>query len=142
MEGALLGLFMMAACVLATALGRVLETVEPEAVLLPLGLFHSDHRLASDATLALQRANGATRWFAYADAVYRAFEGDPVGQRLAELAASGVRAQEVPTPRRPAPATKRHAVACYQSQLRALEAPGHPGWADALAPERFWRLRS
>jgi LmbE family N-acetylglucosaminyl deacetylase len=125
---------------LAAALGRILDAVQPGAVLLPLGLYHSDHRLASDATLTLRHASGATRWFAYADAVYRAFEGDPVGQRLGELAAAGVRARRVPASRGRTPARKRRAIACYRSQLRALAAPGHPGWTDALAPEQLWRL--
>ena len=29
---------------------------------------------------------------------------------------------------------------CYRTQLRALAAPGYPGYDDALAAERYWPL--
>jgi LmbE family N-acetylglucosaminyl deacetylase len=122
------------------ALGRVLAAVRPDAVVLPLGLYHSDHRLASEAALALRPAGGGGRWFVYADAIYRAHPGDPVGERLGHLAAAGLVTRLVGGAGRRHLGRKRQAAACYRSQIRALAAPGHPGWADALGPEQLWQL--
>jgi LmbE family N-acetylglucosaminyl deacetylase len=113
---------------------------EASLVLVPLGLFHSDHRLASDAALAVARGlRPLGCWLAYEDAIYRRMSRLR-RERLAQLRAAGLALHPVARPLAPASARKRRAVACYRSQLRALAAAGRPGYEDVFAPERFWRI--
>jgi LmbE family N-acetylglucosaminyl deacetylase len=125
------------------AVAAVLETVvraaDATAVVLPLGLFHDDHACTHEAGLVVLGRLPALAWFAYEDAIYRRFPGDLPGRRLTRLARAGFR----PVPVRLAVGsedTKRRAIACYRSQLRALATPGRPGHADAFAAERYWRI--
>jgi hypothetical protein len=123
----------------AAALQEVLRSLAPPAVYLPLGLFHSDHLLASDACLALASADPSRAWLVYADALYRVYDG-LLPRRLAALGERGYRLAPLPGAGRPASALKRAAIAEYASQLRALHTPGRPGIRDALAPEQLWSL--
>ncbi len=106
-------------------------------VLAPLGLFHADHERTSNAALALARELPELAWFLYEDAIYRATPG-LVGKRIARLRSDGWRL----TALRPVESArhKQKAVRAYKSQLKALSAPGHPGFADAFEPERYYRL--
>lgn len=123
---------------ITTAVRRILARMQAASVVLPLGLFHSDHRLVSDALLALQATAPAKRWYCYADALYRFLPG-LCEARLAELAARGLQLQP-----RPATTTastlKQAAVACYASQLRALAASGHVRVESIFAPEQRWEM--
>ncbi len=123
----------------ARALGRVIRREAPAAVYFPLGLFHSDHLLASEACLRLAERDSRREWIAYADALYRSLD-DFLARRLDALRARGIRLTAVTMPRRAAAPPKRRAVAEYASQLRALRTPGRLGLADALKPERTWRI--
>jgi LmbE family N-acetylglucosaminyl deacetylase len=121
----------------AVALERTLCAAEPATVCIPLGLFHSDHALVHAAAITLLPRHRDWRWVAYEEPMYRLVP-DVLANRLASLRTAGVAAvamDDVPTSD-----SKRHAIACYVSQLRALETPGAPGHADALAPERYWAL--
>jgi LmbE family N-acetylglucosaminyl deacetylase len=122
-------------------LGGVLRAIDPTTVLVPLGLFHGDHRLVHRAGLRLLRAEGPPRrlWLAYEDAIYRRIPG-LLQRRLARLVRDGVLATPLPDVRRGPPARKRQAVRCYRSQLRGLATPGRRGHVDACAPERYWQL--
>jgi LmbE family N-acetylglucosaminyl deacetylase len=123
---------------IAAAIFGAIREYAPAAVLLPLGLFHSDHRLAHEAALrALDPAGNPPR-FAYADALYRAIPG-LLDERLAYLAKRGLLlrpASFIESHR--ADKMKARAVACYQSQLRALLTPGKPGLEDLAKPEQYW----
>ena len=139
------------------ALRAILAEWRPRSLLLPLGLFHSDHLLASDAGLALiaqgglvdaeavvdERDEGGV--FAYEDALYRRLPG-AVQQRLSALANGGICATPVVEAGRGQEAEradaelKRRAVECYASQLRALATPGRLGHEDAFHRERYWKL--
>jgi LmbE family N-acetylglucosaminyl deacetylase len=121
------------------ALGAAIRRVNPPAVCFPLGLFHSDHLLVAEACLRLACRDERRAWLAYADALYRSLDG-LLARRLAELRRRGFRLSAA-APRRDAGEAKRRAIAEYASQLRALRTPGRLGIADALAPERIWRLR-
>ncbi len=118
-------------------LRRALARHDPDAVLVPLGLFHRDHVGAHEAALPLVAEQRGRAWYAYEDALYRAIPG-LVQRRLGWLERRRVTA----TPGGAAAATgaKRRALACYASQLRGLATPGRPGHADAFATERLWRL--
>jgi LmbE family N-acetylglucosaminyl deacetylase len=121
---------------IAGALQEALQSLAPDTVLLPLGLFHGDHRRVHDASIdAVQTLR--MPWLAYEDALYRGLTG-LLQQRLMELAQAGWQA----TPARfGAPhaeaAAKARAVARYASQLRGFGAQGHD---DLAWPERCWRL--
>jgi LmbE family N-acetylglucosaminyl deacetylase len=122
---------------IAARLERALVSVEPATVCIPLGLFHSDHRLVHAAALSLLARHPEWRWLAYEEPMYRRVTG-ALEARLSALRSAGVRAVAVDG--LPATNTKGAALACYASQLRALAAPGRPGFADALDGERYWSL--
>jgi LmbE family N-acetylglucosaminyl deacetylase len=118
---------------LSEALAGLIERNLPGTVLLPAGLFHSDHVLVHAATLGLCRAYPQRCWIMYEDAPYRRIAGC-LQRRLAALLADGFSATPIAAPES-ATGTKRAAVACYRSQLRAMRQP-----ADLVAPEGYWRL--
>ncbi|RZF26399.1 PIG-L family deacetylase [Paraburkholderia sp. UYCP14C] len=125
---------------LITALSQTLSRARPTLVLIPLGLFHSDHVLVANACLALMQSQPATPFIAYEDVPYRRNPG-VVQARLCELAKRGYVAD---TPRAVAvPGTPQHermkraALDAYCSQLRAF---GPEGQASLFSPERYWQL--
>ena len=124
---------------IVAALRDVLERLRPANVIVPLGLWHDDHRLAHAVCRRLIPVWPAIGWHAYADAIYRRFRDSGLADRLAELRAGGIRPVATGAAR-PASARKRASVACYGSQLRALGSPGRPGFADAFEPEWLWHL--
>lgn len=121
---------------IAEALLALIAELRPRTVLLPLGLFHSDHALTHEAALAVRRKQPATvaAWLGYEDALYRRRAG-LLQARLAKLLAHGIRATPLAVPGDSA--AKAGAVRCYESQITAL---GASACADLSAPEGFWRL--
>ena len=122
-------------------LDEVVRAANAKIIMLPLGLFHSDHVLTHHATLLLRRRHAGLSWFIYADALYRQLPG-LTESRLKECQSRGLALQRVEFPVNAASDRKRDAVHCYQSQLRALGTPGRPGYADTASREMFWRLVS
>lgn len=120
-------------------LHQVLKHSAADTVLLPAGLFHSDHQLLHEALLALMHRHASKHWLMYEDALYRRIPGS-LQQRLAALAQNEVRATpcDFPADRRLRD-LKRQAVACYASQLHALQHAAN-GYADVYAQERYWLL--
>jgi LmbE family N-acetylglucosaminyl deacetylase len=125
------------------ALADALETSILDAglatVLIPLGLFHSDHHLTHAAAIAVLRRQTGLAWFAYEDALYRRVP-DLASARLEALRREGVIATPIGVAHGDRRETKSRAMEEYASQLRALATPGKPGYIDALEPERYWRL--
>lgn len=122
--------------VIAETLARVIERELPDAVHSPLGLFHSDHLRASDASLALVDRFAALDWRVYEDAIYRRIPG-AVDARLDALRGRGYAFErDSPTFDANAGEHKREAVACYGSQLRALAMRAANG--DVFAAEAHW----
>ncbi len=124
---------------IAPALREAIAAVGATRVVAPLGLFHADHAQAGNAALALAREQTGPAWFLYEDAIYRATAGLVV-RRIAALHRDGWRLAALP-PLEPA-RQKQKAVQAYKSQLKALSAPRHPGFADAFEPERYYRLEA
>lgn len=119
-------------------LREALDTRRPGAVFFPLGLLHSDHRLTRRAAVLLVRSLPEYRWFAYEDALYRRLPGVR-DEAITELKRAGVALAAAEfAEATDAAERKRQAVACYASQLRALEQPGRPGTEDLEAPETYW----
>jgi len=121
----------------AEALAQAIGEFSPDTVLLPLGLFHSDHRLASDASLSLRAQCGERRWIVYADALYRVIPGLQ-DERMSELVSRGFVLEPLQAP--DPTGSKRQAARCYASQLRALAAPGHVPLEKAFEPEQYWQI--
>ncbi|MCW7538472.1 PIG-L family deacetylase [Aquabacterium sp. A7-Y] len=121
---------------IASALLACLDALPCDAVVVPMGLFHSDHTLVHEACMAAAQARPERLWLAYEDALYRRMPG-LLQQRLLALAKAGICA----TPAFPgvpgALADKQRAVMAYASQLRAF---GPHGYADVLAEEHYWHL--
>jgi LmbE family N-acetylglucosaminyl deacetylase len=120
------------------ALAAAVRDWTPEALLLPLGLFHSDHDLVHRAALSLRAQQPGLDWIAYEDALYRQMPG-LVQRRLGLLAAAGIIATPAVPWRSGEAQAKALAVAAYASQLRAF---GDGGYHDVTRPERYWRLGS
>lgn len=126
---------------LRDALARLLAEDDAPEVLLPMGLFHSDHLLVHRAARAAVDAVPGRVAVAWEDVPYRHKPG-LLQQRLAALAAEGIEATPWSTAddgRDPRAARAKHeALAAYATQLPGL---GPNGIADALRPERCWQLR-
>lgn len=113
-------------------------------VLAPLGLFHSDHLLVSDAARQVCLAYGAPhRWRFYEDALYRR-DTQRVQDRLAAWRAQGLALLPLATAETDeadltdaAAQLKATAVCAYASQLALFSADA---LADLRAPERYWTL--
>lgn len=126
----------------AAELHGLLRQCQADAVFFPLGLFHSDHRLTRRAALGFARACSGCDWFVYEDAWYRHLPGWQAEAR-AEFAQNGLALSPAQfTEADGAAARKREAVACYRSQLRALEARHGPGVNALDGAEIYWRLES
>ena len=124
---------------IARRLVEEIATAAPDAVLVPAGLWHSDHRLTHEAAADAMPRCRAVRWLAYEDAIYRAFPDGGLAARRRWLRDRGIEAVPLPAGP-PASALKRRSIECYRSQVRALGSATGPGWSDALEPERYWRL--
>jgi LmbE family N-acetylglucosaminyl deacetylase len=120
------------------ALAALVAHQAPSAIHAPLGLFHSDHRRSSDASLALFDRFAELAWHVYEDAIYRCIPGAVDERKRALTARRFVLARHLPAIARDAAVRKRRAVACYRSQLRALRT--RSAHDDVFAPERHWVL--
>lgn len=119
---------------IASQLTRVLDREAPQTVLLPLGLYHSDHKLAHEACLLVRQCVSGLRWIAYEDALYRRRQA-LLQRRLAGLLSEGVLATPLCISSRGD--GKLDAMRCYASQLRAL---GSAASDEITRPEGFWLL--
>jgi LmbE family N-acetylglucosaminyl deacetylase len=120
----------------ATALAPAVAAWRPTTVALPLGIGHSDHRLAAEGALRLTDGGGSDR-LAYAELPYAWRTPDLVAQRVSRLRA---RYGLVPLPvAGRLPSLKAKALAAYGSQLCALRLDGA---LDELAeqPEQLWHI--
>jgi LmbE family N-acetylglucosaminyl deacetylase len=110
-------------------------------VLIPLGLWHSDHKMVHDVAMEAVRSRERLKVVLYADAIYRVFAGSEITDRLSVLSRDGFEIGDIPPPSSvSASFGKRKAIERYRSQLRALSSEGRPGWEDALRPEQYWHL--
>ncbi|MDB5801054.1 MAG: LmbE family protein [Rhodocyclales bacterium] len=123
---------------LLSAIDECVQGAGHSVVLVPFGLFHSDHVRVAKACIALLLDDRLGPCIAYEDALYRRQAG--VAQaRLGQFAADAIVATPVTPVIRPDDyAKKRAAVACYASQLSAFGRGGHD---DLFLPERYWFLQ-
>jgi len=127
--------------ILVDALAPALAALDPTLVLAPFGLANPDHDVTHRACmLARNRLDGGVSFWLYEDNGYKHIPG-----MLAWRVSTLFRRRLWPTPVCPvtdvSETRKQAAIACYPTQLRALE----DDWAigtklAAPAPEQFWRL--
>lgn len=132
---------------LSAAISAAIAQAAARTMLIPAGLFHSDHALVHEAAISLMHdpSRPDTTWLMYEEPSYRRVPG-LLQRRLADLASRGIRATPVPSPGQAAmeaveaAALKHEAVHCYASQLRALEHTAKDAYIDIFSPERYWLL--
>ena len=124
---------------IARALDWALRRHAARTLVIPLGLFHSDHELVHRACADVWRANPELVCFAYEDALYRRLAGQ-LQTRMADLFSRGIIATPAIEHWQADPshhAAKRNAVQAYKSQLKAF---GSGGYGDVFCTERCWKL--
>jgi LmbE family N-acetylglucosaminyl deacetylase len=125
---------------LATAIQMLVKETLPATILVPLGLFHSDHLLVHDAAMRVcSRGRGARHWLCYEDSPYARKPG-LLQERLAHLHARGRRLTPVSlcTSCPDDEARKLHALEHYRSQLHHMGLAG--AGAKPLPTERYWQI--
>jgi len=114
-------------------------------LVVPLGLYHSDHLIVASACRTLLREGAAPHAVAYADALYRRIAGTIDAARNV-LLTEGFALKPFddtlagsigPIGNARAASAKWRAVRAYRTQLSAL-GDAHPN--DLLEPERYWQL--
>jgi LmbE family N-acetylglucosaminyl deacetylase len=125
-------------------LDAAVRGADPTAVFVPFGLGNPDHDCTHDAAMLVRdrfvERGDDVAWFCYEDTGYKHIPG-LLAWRLARLFRRGVWPTPAAVPVDPGRERKAAAVACYPSQLRALEAEwAIGGKLAAPAPEQFWRL--
>lgn len=127
--------------ILADALAPALATLTPTLVLAPFGLANPDHDVTHRACmLARDRLDTHVAFWLYEDNGYKHIPG-MLAWRVSSLFRRGDWPTPVCPPTHPSEQRKQAAIACYPTQLLALE----DDWAigaklAAPAPEQFWRL--
>lgn len=119
-------------------LERELRKLAPSAVLLPFGLANPDHGATHEAGMLVRERFGDPAWLLYEDFGYKHIPG-LLAWRVAQLFRRGVWPTPVAVPTDPDDSAKQSALACYRSQLLALEADWQLG-PKLVAPEQLWRL--
>jgi LmbE family N-acetylglucosaminyl deacetylase len=125
---------------IAAALADVLESVDPTAVFLPMGLANPDHVALHDAGMLLASERRDLRWFCYEDSGYKHIPG-LLAWRIAKLFASELWPTPMIVPVDVDHDRKRVAIECYASQLPPLNRDHSLGARiGGGAPEQFWLL--
>ena len=125
---------------IAAALADVLESVDPTAVFLPMGLANPDHVALHDAGMLLASERRDLVWFCYEDSGYKHIPG-LLAWRIAKLFASDLWPTPMIVPVDVDHERKRAAIECYASQLPPLNRDHSLGARiGGGAPEQFWLL--
>ena len=116
------------------------RALRPTAVIAPFGLGNPDHDATHDACMLLRERLGELAWFCYEDMGYKHIPG-LLAWRIARAFRRGIWPTPAAMPLVVDHERKMQAVACYPSQLLALEAEWRVrAKLDAPAPEQIWRL--
>ncbi len=126
---------------IAADLKTAIESANPTAVFLPMGIAHPDHMITHDAGLLVRaETNEDVSWFCYEDHGYKHLPG-MMAWRVSRLFRSGVWPTPSIVPVEVDMAAKRAAIDCYKSQLGPLQRDHLlDERLDANVPEQHWRL--
>lgn len=122
---------------LAAELHRALNGTVLDALLIPMGLFHSDHVLVHAAVRTLLPTLAPAALIAYEDVPYRSQPG-LVHERLCSLSDTGIVCTPFAFDACTHLAAKRSAQTHYESQLPAF---GPHARADIDLPGRYWLMQ-
>lgn len=122
---------------LSAALQSALRGYRLDTLLMPIGLFHSDHLLVHAALRSVLPELAPAALIAYEDVPYRSQPG-LLQTRLHGLAAESIQCTPVSFDACSGLAAKRTAQACYQSQLRAF---GARALHDIAQTGRYWSMQ-
>jgi LmbE family N-acetylglucosaminyl deacetylase len=125
---------------LAEAFCVLVDALDPQLLVCPMGLLHGDHIATTEAAWSTLRARPDCPLVAYLDLPYGTTNRARLEAAEQRLRSSGLHVG--PYPIEPYPTTlKEQAVACYESQLAQLSWV-HPGWEKSFNPgvERFFRV--
>jgi LmbE family N-acetylglucosaminyl deacetylase len=128
----------------APRLTAALESLDPTAVFLPMGIANPDHVVTHDAGLISRSEMIAgpnpPQWFCYEDHGYKHIPG-LLAWRITKLFKAGLWPTPSIVPVEPDMAIKRRAIACYESQVAPLERDhALSERLDANVPEQYWRI--
>jgi LmbE family N-acetylglucosaminyl deacetylase len=124
------------------ALADALAALRPTVVVVPFGLANPDHDATHRACMHVRDDGrfGAVAWWCYEDTGYKHIPG-MLSWRVAGLFRRRVWPTPIAAPTDPTDERKHKALACYPSQLRALEEDWQlSAKLDAPAPEQYWKL--
>jgi LmbE family N-acetylglucosaminyl deacetylase len=123
---------------IAADVAVVIDELDADAWLIPLGILHPDHRAAAEGCLDVAAVRRDIDWLVYEELPYATAFPEQRDEAVDHLRRKGfelVPEADEGTPRRED--LKRRAVECYRTQLDALG----PGAEEAiLIPERIGRL--
>ena len=116
----------------------MVQELDVDAWLVPLGILHPDHRAVARACLEVAGTHPDVEWLVYEELPYATAFPDHRDEAVGRLQGRGFTVHpgaDVGTPRNEE--AKRRAVDAYRTQLEALG----PGVEEAIAtPERIGRL--
>ena len=121
------------------SLEAAVRASRPMMVLMPFGLANPDHDVTHQAAIEVRGRIPEVPWFCYEDTGYKHIPG-MLAWRVAQLFRRGLWPTPAAIPTEGGRDAKASAVACYGSQLLALEADWQLGPKLAGSPEQFWRL--
>ena len=125
---------------LAETICDLIDALQPELVLCPMGLLHQDHIATAEAAWSALRARPDTNLLAYFDLPSALTDLAWLDQAEVRLRSSGLHSSEYSFEPHPFE-LKERAVACYTSQLEQLGWV-HSDFGDKIQPsaERFVRI--
>jgi LmbE family N-acetylglucosaminyl deacetylase len=121
---------------LVQAITHLLEEIQPDRLLFPLGWGHDDHRITSDAAVTVVREVG-TPAIAYAELPYAVADPAFAAIRIGQLQDAGLKVIDYPTPTGDLD-LKRMAWNCYPSQHIHLDTSG----CFSPSSERLYRIQA
>jgi LmbE family N-acetylglucosaminyl deacetylase len=125
---------------IASALLPVIDSLQPTAVFIPMGLANPDHVAAHEAGLIAREQRSDPAWFAYEDHGYKHLPG-MLAWRVSKLFRAGLWPTPALVPIDLDESRKRQSIWCYTSQIPPLERDhALSERLDVHAPEQFWRL--
>lgn len=126
---------------LASVIGDLIDELQPQACLAPLGLHHYDHVATGRAARNALWSRPQCQAIAYADLPYALHFRGVLAEKLGEIQSDGWKVEEMTVPPPPSPEPKRRMVECYRSQIGEIGRT-YRKWRRVLRPgaERFWEL--
>jgi LmbE family N-acetylglucosaminyl deacetylase len=122
---------------LSAALASHLDSLAPDSVLIPLGIFHADHVATHRAATRLIGARPHRRWIVYEDLPYRCVYPQVTESQKQRLQDEGFWLSELALPHDPSQRTKWRMIRRYKSQLKVMDSKS---FRRAIHVEQYWEI--